>query len=199
MCRCGRHTTRADKRGDIPIDHITHAQFAKEVPAPTIGGTCTVKRADVSNSPIDCRKRRHPRRHGDDYRSRAIGRGAVADLAIIVLAPTIGYTRTGYRTGVIIPCANRRNGYPSGYGDGSGDQAIGRRSITDLADRVCAPTIHRTCSRQGTVIPRPRINRCKGNPSRHGSGSGGPDEPIARASAALTTVRPPPTIGGTGS
>ena len=62
---------------------------------------------------------------------------------------------------------------------------MGRRSITDLAEAVRAPTIHRTRSRQGTgMLPtRRRINRCKGNPSGHGSGSGGIDARTGTARA----------------
>ena len=110
LCRRWLHTTRADQRRHIPIDRITHAELAGGVPAPTIDRTRTVKRADVANPSIDCRKR-HPCRHGDGHRSRAIEYGgAVAELASPIRPPTIGYTRTGYRTGLIVPCANRRNG-----------------------------------------------------------------------------------------
>ena len=61
------------------------------------------------NPRFNCRKR-YPSRHGDSHRSRASGRGAVADLALSVRAPTIGCTRTGYRTGVVTTYRKRRNG-----------------------------------------------------------------------------------------
>ena len=149
----------------------------------------------MTKSRIDCRKR-HPRRHGDRYGNFAISPGAIAECALGVRAPAIGYARTGYRTGMRNPCANRRNGYPRRHGDGSGDQAIGRRSITDLTDIVLTPTIHRTRSRQGTGMISKRINRCKGNPSGHGDRYGG--TAIGRGAIAECAINvQAPTIGCT--
>ena len=168
-----------------------------EIPPPTIGGTGTGYHTRVISSRSDCLKL-HPRRHGDGHSSPASRCRAVAQLAGGIRAPAIGYTRTGYRAGIIPTRTNRCKSNPSGHGSGSGNQASGRRSITDLTEAVQAPTVGhtRTCYRAG-IIPT-RTNRCKGNPSGHGSGSG--NKASGRRSITdLAEVVLAPTIGGTGT
>ncbi len=112
------------------------AEFAVGVVSPALDAAGVGQRAGVVVTDGDLLHRRQPRyrhRHGT-----VIG-GAVAELAGGVVAPALHRAAVSDRADGLAEGADRNRVHPGAQRDGRGGQAIGERSITDLALDVGTP------------------------------------------------------------
>src|SRR5207245_2692735 len=114
------------------------AELASDVLAPTIGGPAGRHAARGVEAPPADGSEGEPAR--DRNRRRAGGRGAVAELAMRVVAPTVGGPAGRHAArGLEAPRAQSSEGEPARDRDRS--EAGGGRAVADLAVRIVAPTV----------------------------------------------------------
>ncbi len=116
-------------------------------------------------------------RHG------AIRRGAVAELAVVVVAPALNRAIAQQRAAVRLA-----RGYRDGIGDArnrDGHEAIRRGAVTELAVVAVAPALNRASAQQRAVVNLARGNRDGVGDARDRDGHGA----IRRGAVAELAVR----------
>ncbi len=89
--------------------------------------------------------------------TRAIRPGAVAELALVVLAPALNRAAAQHRAGVLVTCGNRDGVSDARNRDGHG--AIRRGAVAELAFAVVAPALNRAVAQQRAAVILARGNR----------------------------------------
>jgi hypothetical protein len=139
-----------DRRGDISGTIRVIAELHCDAGAPTIGCSGGCERTVVILPYRKCGKG-DPVGHGDRYGNAAIGRGAITQLTIVIISPTIHRTRSREGTAMHNTRTNRCKGHPSGHRNGHRSVAIRCRTVTECATLITSPTVSITRTVEGTA------------------------------------------------
>ena len=140
--------------------------------APAVGRAIDCQSARVRERSAHRREHEPPPVRDSRWR-RSIGRRAVAELALGVMAPAVGRADGRDAAGVTEPGVQRNEAEPAR--DSRRCRPIARRPVAELAVGVIAPAVAVTIGRHpaGVHVPRAHGNECQKGQRRRGGRRGG--------------------------
>src|ERR1019366_7377940 len=146
-----RAAQAGDRDGRRGVGRRAVAEFAVVVPAPALDGAAREQRTGRLSAPHGDRRR--AAQAGDRDGRRGVGRRAVAEFAVVVVAPALDGAAREQRTGRVGAHGDRRRAAKAGDRDGRRRAVAptsGRRAVAEFALLVVAPALDGAARKQRT-------------------------------------------------